>query len=370
MENPGIITISDVTRERFQEDTFSFFNRRWKGRLSPRIGLSHPISDNQMLFFSYGHFSKLPKPQFVYAKLGVLSSKSTFQKFGNPNLNPETTVAYEIGLKHKFTENDVLAISTYYKDIFDYVTTVSFRGQGRLAGRSFVTYLNLDYSRSRGVEVEYKKRAGQYFSGSISGSYSIVTGKSSTSDDALLVARGDLPEKPITENFLIWDRPWQISANLSLNMPAGKHLKLYRFQIPDRWRIHAYFFAQAGKRFTPYVLNGVLDNGRPEYRREYNSPYSQVAESWKWINLNFEKYYTLKSLKIAFYIEVINLFNWKNSNIINPITGRAYDYGDPTPNSWNDPNYPDRQGPVEPYPFNPARFRTPRNTRLGLAVTF
>ncbi len=70
--------------------------------LSPRLGISHPVSDNQTLFFSYGHFSKWPNPQFVYAKLNPLNAQSSFQKFGNPDLNPETTVAYELGLKTNF----------------------------------------------------------------------------------------------------------------------------------------------------------------------------------------------------------------------------------------------------------------------------
>ncbi len=82
--------------------------RRFKARLSPRLGISHPVSDNQTLFFSYGHFSKWPNPQFVYAKLNPLNAQSSFQKFGNPDLNPETTVAYELGLKTQFSNDDVL----------------------------------------------------------------------------------------------------------------------------------------------------------------------------------------------------------------------------------------------------------------------
>ena len=100
VENPEVVTIPDEIRDNYMEDTYGWFgNRRWKGRLSPRLGISHPVSDNQILFFSYGHFSKWPKPQFVYAKLDPLNAQSSFQKFGNPNLNPETTVAYELGLK-------------------------------------------------------------------------------------------------------------------------------------------------------------------------------------------------------------------------------------------------------------------------------
>jgi len=370
VRNPEIITLSEETRRRFWEDTYSFFGRRWKGRISPRLGISHPITDNQMLFFSYGHFSKWPKPQFVYAKLGPTSAKSTFQKFGNPNLNPETTVAYELGLKHKFTEDDVLSLTAYYKDIFDYVTTVSFRGAGRLAGRSFITYLNLDYSRARGIEVEYRKRAGEYLTGTMSASYSIATGKSSTPDDALLVARGELEEKPITENFLIWDRPWQVNAIVNLYVAKGKGPRIFGVQFPEEWNLNVRFFTEAGKRYTPMRRIGTLPNGRPEYLTEIDNPFAKVGSSWKWVDVNFEKYFRFGGLEATLSLEVLNLFSWRNANIINPVTGRAYEFGDPTPNSWNDPLYPDTQAPLDPYPFNPARYLSARNMRVGLKVKF
>ncbi|NOX65087.1 MAG: hypothetical protein GXO85_04630, partial [Chlorobi bacterium] len=54
----------------------------------------------------------------------------------------------------------------------------------------------------------------------------------------------------------------------------------------------------------------------------------------------------------------------------NPTTGKAYEYGDPTPSTWNDPLYPDLQAPISPYPFNPARYLTRRNVRLGLSFRF
>lgn len=377
IDNPEIVTISDNTREAFKDETHSFFGRRWRGRLSPRLGISHPISDNQMLFFSYGHFSKRPKPQFVYAKLGENSAKSTFQKFGNPNLDFETTVSYEFGVRHKFSQNDVFTITAYYKDIFDYVTTVNFRGRGRLSGRSFTTYLNLDYSRARGIEVEYRKRAGSFLTGSISGTYSIATGKSSSPDDAFLVSQGTLNEKPITEDFLIWDRPWQISGVTNFHVRKGRGPEIFGKKFLDNWNLNIRFFAQAGKRYTPLSATGnILPDGRPEYsgdldqNGEADDPWGKTSAKWFWVNLNFEKYFTVFGLDYTFMIEVVNLLNRKNPQIINPITGQAYEFGDPTPTGWNDPLFPDTQAPLDPFPFNPARYLTQRNVKVGFLVRF
>lgn len=371
VDDTTVVTIPQETRRRFYEDTYGFFGRRWKGRLSPRIGISHPVSDNQMLFFSYGHFNKRPKPQFVYAKLGPNSARSTFQKFGNPNLDLETTVAYELGIRQKFTQNDVLSVTAYYKDIFDYVTTISVKGEGRLSGKSFITYLNLDYARVRGLELEYRKRAGRYLNGRLSGSYSLATGKSSSGEDAYLVARGQLDENPIKETKLVWDRPLQLSADLYLDIPEGTSPRLLGLALPENWSASIRLFLQTGKRYTPYIATGAtLQDGRPEYVLDNDHPYSRLGQYWHWVDLNLTKYFRFLGMKQAVELEILNVFDRRNTNIINPVTGRAYEWGDPTPPGWNDPLYPDRQAPVQPYPFNPARYLSPRNIRVGINVAF
>jgi outer membrane receptor protein involved in Fe transport len=104
INDPETIIITDEARRKFKEETFKIFGMRGKGHLSPRIGISHPVTDQDVLYFHYGHFSQQPKGQYVYSKLKS-TSPATYQQFGNPNLNPTTTVMYEIGLKHKFNEN-------------------------------------------------------------------------------------------------------------------------------------------------------------------------------------------------------------------------------------------------------------------------
>ncbi len=372
VENPVVITIPDEVRKNYKDDTFSWFgNRRFKARLSPRLGISHPISNNQTLFFSYGHFSKWPNPQFVYAKLNPVSAQSSFQKFGNPNLNPETTVAYELGLKTQFTEDDVLTVTAYYKDIFDYVSTRTARiTSARFATQSFITYVNTDYARSRGFELEYKKRIGKWFNGSFSFSYSITTGKSSSPDEGVLVLRGDLIES-IKEEHVNWDRP--VTAFLTTNFYIEKGKPLFGFGegILDDINIYMRTFFQSGKRYTPAIFTGNYDSqGRPEYEYIRDRRYNKIGDNWFWIDVNIEKYFSLMGLKFSIFAEINNLLDRENSAIINPVTGKAYEYGDPIPTSWNDPRFPDLQPPLSPYPFNPARYLTSRNIKFGLSMRF
>jgi outer membrane receptor protein involved in Fe transport len=322
------------------------------------------------LFFSYGHFSKRPKPQFVYAKIQNVSSKSSFQKFGNPNLNPETTVSYELGLRNQFTNDDVLTLTAYYKDIYDYVATVSARiDDPRFAGQSFITYVNQDYTKSRGIELDYKKRIGAWFNGNINFSYSIATGKSSSTDQGYLVATGGAFET-IGENYLSWDRPIQISANATFFFDKGEGIFGFGRNIIDDLAFKTRIFYQSGKRYTPQYLVGYLSDGRPEYESDIFNPLSKIAADWFWMDLSIDKNFRFKHFKLVLSFEVVNIFDVQNAAIINPVTGRAYEYGDPTPNSWNDPLYPDLQAPLSPYPFNPARYLPPRQMRFGIAFQY
>ena len=370
VKNPDVITIPDQIRQDYRDHTFSFFGRRWKGRVSPRLGISHPVSDNQMLFFSYGHFSKRPKPQFVYAKLSPATAQSTFQKFGNPDLNPETTVAYEIGLQTQFSNDDVLTVTAYYKDIFDYVSTRQARiSTARLSTSNFVTYVNQDYARARGIEADYQKRVGKWFRGAFSASYSITTGKSSSPDQGLLVARG-IQDETIKEDFVVWDRPFQVNLTGTFNVGPGEALFGFGNGILDNYSVYVRASYQSGKRYTPAILVGTLPNGRPDYVFDNQNLLGKIGKDWFWIDLNIEKSFDAFDLDITFSVQVKNVLNTKNAAIINPVTGDAYKRGDPTPSGWNDPLYPELQAPVSPYPFNPARYLAGRNLLAGVAVRF
>ncbi|MDI6767226.1 MAG: TonB-dependent receptor [Bacteroidota bacterium] len=371
IENGSARLVPIALQEQYKNDSYKWFGRYWKARLSPRLGISHPVTDNQTLFFSYGHFSKLPRPQFVYSKLSGTKSRSSFQTIGNPNLNPETTVAYELGLRNQLTENDVFTLTAFYKDIFDYITAKQFRAiiSGTTRG-VYTIYINQDYARVRGIELEYKTRFGKMLRATLSGSYNIATGKSSAANENVYNIQQGLEEN-LKENYVIWDRPWQGSANLNFNVAKNEPLFGFGKGILDDYNLYVRLFYQSGKRYTPQIFYRFNPtSGRPEYQSDRANPYSKVGSDWFYINLNFEKYITFGFAKLVVTMEIQNLLNNKNSQILNPITGEAYEYGQTTPVSWNDPLYPDLTAPIDPFPYNPARYLNPRTFNLGLSLRF
>ena len=369
-DTSGAFIVPPALRQQYLDDTFSFFGRRMKARLSPRLGISHPVSDNQTLFFSYGHFSKIPRPQFVYSKLTRTSVRSSLP-VGNPNLNPETTVAYELGLRNQLSGDDVLTVTAFYKDIFDYITEKTVRRLNALGGAQFyTTYLNSDYSRVRGIELEYKKRIGNWFRGSAYGSYTVATGKSSTPNESQVRLQQGEPEN-IKEKFLIWDRPVQLALNLNFIVPRGEPLFGVAEGILDDWNLFVRIFAQSGKRYTPQISIGPEPGtGRPVYISDLSRELEEIGEEWFIVNLNLEKFVDLGFGVLSLGLQIDNLLDRRNSQTINPVTGRAYEYGDPTPYSYNDPLYPQLSGDISPFPYSPARYLSGRNILLSIGLQF
>ena len=363
VKNPDVLTITDAGKEKYLDETFKIFGARGKGHLSPRLGISHPVTDNDVLYFNYGHFSQLPTYQYVYAKLSTVS-EATYQLIGNPNLNPKTTVAYEIGIKHKFSASQALEFKAYYKDMFDYETSQSITAFNPLIGNySLMMYINMDYARSRGIEIIYRKLYGKYFSGDVTYSYSIGTGKSSTPNDNLLVEAGRLSSKPITENYLSWDKPIQLAANLRFYMNEKSQPHLFGIPIPNHWRISTRIEFGSGRRYTQSVATDtVTESDGSQYfigTALSDEPYANLSSPYTIADVKISKNYKVKNLDFSIFLDIQNLFNYKVPRRINPFTGEPYDPGEIISYSYANGTNPN---------YDPSRYRGPRHITLGVAI--
>ena len=356
VDNPGGI-ISPTFQQQYYDESFRIGDRYWKGRLLPRLRVSFPVSDNQVLFFNYGHSISWPNAYQVYSGLDLTrQDRSYLSRVGNPALRPETTVEYELGLRNQFSTNDVFTVTAFSRDKFDYVV------RRYLAEIDKSTYVNEDYARINGIEITYIKRIGRWFTGSAGGSYQVAKGKSNSAE-ASFYRYSD--EETTKEKFLAWDRPYQVRLAGDFIVDDGQGL----FNIPalDKMRLFLQWNFQSGKRYTPYDSVGI-DNttGRVAYREDLTQEYQLIGESWNWFDMTLQKWFTLGPTKFTLFLEITNVFNAKNSTIINPLTGRAYELGDPTPfRDPTDPHPTDRGIP----PFDPARYLEQRHIVAGISIS-
>lgn len=307
-------TYSRALEEQYLDDTYGFLGgRRFKAKVLPRLGVSHPITDHTHLFLNYGQFTQRPSYFFVYSKISSVSSED-FPIVGNLNLNPEIAVQYEMGLRHEFTRTLAGNVTFFYKDIYDYPTSVRFSkpGQG-----DFFIYINNDFARSRGFEVEVKKRKNPFLSGSITYSYSVATGKASSPNQTQVVqeTQGAFAEIGIEEGYLWWNRPYKFTISLDYGVPektdpANVPVVLGK-RLPRDFFVNFYFLARSGRAYTP---EDALGN-------EVGKKYSKNAPLNTTLDMKGEKGVRLYGRRVRLTLEGRNILNKRYPTRVDPSTG-------------------------------------------------
>lgn len=363
--------VIDQVRDDYMRKTVGLFGLRWKARLLPKINVSFPVTENNVLYFNYGHSMRLPHPRFVYAGLDpVYQDRSFLSSLGNPDLDPEVNVSYEVGLKSYVTKDLALTLTAYNNNRFDYIVSrkaIVEDQTGRPVTKTF--FINQDYAKIYGVEVGAHYRVNRYFRSFANLAYQVARGKSNSARESSLQIEQTGEVSLTREQYLAFDRPW--NANLGVVFAPDSTLPVAGLDLTGLNIFLSYQFT-SGYRYTPQLREGENELGRPQYVTQIDRYLQEIGQNWHNVELKVD-YLLPLGLKdnkgVSLSLEVRNLLNTKNPQIINPVTGRAYEYGDDVPNSWRDPRY---NGPQEigVDPRNPARYLAPRQILYGIAFRF
>ncbi|MEE9553508.1 MAG: TonB-dependent receptor [candidate division Zixibacteria bacterium] len=189
-----------------------------KQQLSPRVGISYPITEKDVLHVTYGHYFQLPVFDDFYTNHSF-DLRGAFKYIGNPNLSEQKTIAYEAGIEHGVNDFLKLSIVGFYKDIADLVNHVRF--QNEQTGGIFWIYGNSDYARVKGFEITFTQRPWNNFSGVVSYSYQIARGRASSKTQTFNDDYNN--RKPRTEDFpLDWDQRHSTKVNFNYRIPEAK----------------------------------------------------------------------------------------------------------------------------------------------------
>ena len=127
-----------------------------KTMISPRVGVSLPITDKGIFHFSYGHFYQMPTLRNLYRE--SYFGAGLAPTVGYPDLKPEKTVLYEFGFQQQFGNLIGMDINLFYKDIRELLALQSIRYDSPQYGPSnYAIYLNKDYGSSKGVTLSVSK---------------------------------------------------------------------------------------------------------------------------------------------------------------------------------------------------------------------
>jgi hypothetical protein len=236
-------------------------------RVSPRIGVSFPITDGSVLHFNYGHFYQMPaidrmfefgyfRPEYIVraqmredelAAAEGRQPRNIPSNLGSPErvvalsvepLKPEKTISFEVGISQQFGQIAVLNVTGFYKDVFDQVLPRvglfdrSVFGYDPFLGRNstvgFASNFSGDYGDARGFEVNLRSIFSEQVSAALNYSFARATQGRATPSRIDYDASGepaftyptDASRRLPTEKT--FSRPHLLRANLYLRYPEGR----------------------------------------------------------------------------------------------------------------------------------------------------
>ncbi|HEX9933822.1 MAG TPA: TonB-dependent receptor, partial [bacterium] len=263
-------------------------------QLSPRLGISHPITENSKLFFNYGHFKQMPQYDslFTYDR----NYQGQLTRIGDPNLILAKTISYELGYDHSLFNNYLVQVTAFYKDITDQQNSTSYYSINNIIYR--LTTSNT-YQDIGGFEFTLRKTSGRWLSGFANYTYQVSSrgnfGQGSLYEDPAKQKVYD--EKTIN---LYQQRPVPAPyarAVVNLHSPDNFGPSLLGHNIFGGFMVNLFLdWAQGGwTTYNPKVSSGVVNN--VQYVDYFNS------------TLRASKSLSYKKMQLQLLVDVNNLFN-------------------------------------------------------------
>lgn len=321
-------------------DPNSMVKVKSRSQFSPRFGIAHPISDRTKLHFSYGHFFQNPDFQYLFEN-NTYDLNVREPLFGQPNLDAQRTISYEVGLSHQFSDNVAMNVTAYYRDITGLIGTRYYFPfiDGRYTG--YTLYVNEDYANIKGFEVTFDVRPNRYFSGGLTYTYSVAKGSASSETE----------QYPGTSEstqlyFLDFDRSHVFNASGTYTIPEEDGPMIFGLPVFENMDFSMILKASSGIPYTPSGRDiGFVEKNSLRMPGLYN------------IDLMIGKEFRFDGkLRLRLFAEILNLTDHRNV---------LYVYGDT-----GDPDFTTSGGYSTEYMRDPSNYGPPRSVRLGFTFRF
>jgi len=277
--------------------------------LSPRLGVSFPITESSKLYFNYGHFYQRPPISFMYNTQLYLGSTGV----PTPDLDMARTVAYEFGYEQMLFDEILVNVTAYYKDV-----------RGEPLSRTFINYYEDNivskyypdlYRDIRGVELRLERPFGRFVTFYAMYDYMLQSsgqsGLAQVYENRLKAANAETRSPNISTTE---PRP-RASVNLNLHTPPDLGSPGMMQTILGNWFANFLFEWRAGGRI---LLN-------PE---ETDVKLWNYVESVNYWNIDFRgsKLFQTGFGSIELVLTITNLTNNKWLNTDNMLQTQYSDY--------------------------------------------
>jgi len=272
--------------------------------VSPRLGVAHPVTEKTQIRLSYGTKFQVPRFQYLYDGINIDLGEqtNTNQFFGNPYMGFRKTTSFEIGMTTLLSDNWVLDLVGYNRDIDG---NVSARYIQQNPDIPFLRiYTNTDFGNVKGMDLTLRKRFNRYYSMDVT--YTMLFARSTGTDPNDFVQNegfflgGDRPPLPPVETDPNnYDQTHSFNSQFNMQFPAD-------FREGTR-------LGKALKNTGVYVTMHA-NSGRPWTRQNMNFDFIEHSNAsrngWDfWADLRAIRDFSWGGLEYSVFVDVRNLFD-------------------------------------------------------------
>jgi len=341
-------------------------------RLSPRLGISFPVSDRTQLHINYGKFFQRPDLRRLYSGYDFFAARidaGSYYPFPSPNLEPEKTTQYEVGLSHQlgdFTSFDIVA---YYKDVSD--LTQIFHVSPAVP-TTYDVYANTDYGTIKGLDFSLNMRRTRNISMNLKYSLSYATGTGSYANTQYNIAWQNPDGAPKQTSPLDFDQRHSLIGVFDLRMGAGEGPEIGGVRPLENFGLNVVVQMASG---TPYTPMEIYDGVSPvvAVNPVPTGPLNSARLPWTMaIDLKMERAFSVGAYRFTPYVWVRNLLDNEN------VSGVYEGTGEPNTSGYLESEEGQVRAAAEPdfaylYGFganNPKNYLNPRMIMVGLRMSF
>jgi len=322
-----------------------------KMALSPRLGIAFPITDRGVIHFSYGHFFQVPEFQYLYTGPDFkITSGSGNGLFGNPDLKPQKTVMYELGLQQQLSNDLGVDVTLFYRDIRDWVGTSRLFDTEKLTVK-YSMFENKDYENVRGITLKLEKRMSGNFSFRTDYTFQIAEGTYSSPTDEYNDALND--RAPVLALIpMNWDQRHTFNAQFMYNISG--------------WTVSLIGRYWSGRPYTPSFPASESVGQSAVFGLTTNSARLPAQRG---LDMTINKTFPLASrVNLNFFVNVYNVLDLRDAVAVYTDTGSP-DYSTGIKPS-QIPYSATRVSTVEDFVNNSSWYIAPRQVQVGLALGF
>ncbi|RMF06814.1 MAG: TonB-dependent receptor [Candidatus Neomarinimicrobiota bacterium] len=263
--------------------------------VSPRLAISHPITESSKLYFNYGHYYQMPTSEVLYRI--QRNSTGAISYLGDPSLPLAKTVSYELGFDQALSEMYLMHVSAYYKDVTDQQDWTRYISADGKVNYYQITHNN--YQDIRGLEIELSKIRGDWFTGMVNYEYRVTSSGYFGIDQYF--------ENPAEQKDFLRNNPYQskplptprMKGYLDFFTPPNFGPEILGQRLLGDWHLNFIGRWTAGSWFTynPNNVRGIQYNVR--------------WKDYKNLDLKVSKVFLFGSVSATVFMDVFNVLNLK-----------------------------------------------------------